>query len=136
MLKTISTLALALAAALLPVTSDAIGRAALKQAQERYRVERDVCLSGQSNQSLQTCLREADAAHAQALKADLDDGAADYVRNASRRCDGLPPELRQACVARMQGAGTVSGGVAGGGIYRELVTTEPAKADKPAPVGR
>lgn len=131
MIKTLSTLALALAAALLPVTAGAIGGLALKQAQERYRLESNVCLNGRSPQSLQTCLREADAAHAQALKADLDDGAADYVRNASRRCDGLPPDLRQACAARMQGAGTVSGSAAGGGIYRELVTVEPAKADKP-----
>lgn len=123
--KTLSTLALALAAALLPATADAIGRSALKQVQERYRSERAVCLNGQSNQSLQTCLREAEAVRAQALKADLDDGAADYARNASQRCDRLPPELRQACIARMAGAGTVSGSVAAGGLYRELVTTEP-----------
>lgn len=124
--KTISTLALALAAALLPATAGAIGRLALKQVQERYRTERAVCLNGQSNQSVQTCLREAEAARVQALKADLDDGAADYARNATQRCDRLPPELRQACTARMAGEGTVSGSVAAGGIYRELVTTEPA----------
>lgn len=131
MIKTISTLALALAAALLPIASSAVGKAGLAQLQERYRVERAVCMNGQSNQSLQTCLREADAAHAQALKADLNDGAADYARNAIRRCDRLPLEQRQACIARMQGAGTVSGNAASGGIYRELVTTEPGKTDKP-----
>lgn len=135
MIKTFSTLTLALAAVLLPATSHAIGKAALKQAQERYRLERESCLDGRSQQSLQTCLREADAARAQALQSGLDDGAADYVRNASRRCDSLPPDLRQPCVARMQGAGTVSGSATGGGIYRELVTTQPPQADKP-PVDR
>lgn len=136
MIKTISTLALALAAALLPVAAGAlpgvtVGKLALTQVQERYRAERAVCMNGKSNQSLQTCLREADAAHAQALKADLDDRAADYAGNAVRRCDRLPPEQRRDCIARIQGAGTVSGSPASGGVYRELVTTEPAKVDKP-----
>lgn len=137
MIKTISTLALALAAALLPIASGAIGKSAQAQVQvqERYRAERAVCMNGQSNQSLRTCLQEANAAHAQALKADLNDGATDYARNASRRCDRLPLEQRQDCIARMQGAGTVSGDAASGGIYRELVTTEPGKTDKP-PVDR
>lgn len=141
MIKTFSTLTLtltltlALAAVLLPATSHAIGKAALKQVLERYRLERDACLDGRSQQSLQTCLREADAARVQAIQSDLDDGATDYVRNASRRCDSLPPDLRQPCVARMQGAGTVSGSAAGGGIDRELVTTQPPQADKP-PVDR
>lgn len=131
MIQTISTLALALAAAALPTTAAALGNSSLKQAQERYRTERATCMNGQSHQSLQTCLREAEAAHAQALRADLDDGAVDYVRNANRRCDRLPLELHQACTARMAGAGTVSGSVAAGGIYRELVTVDPVKADKP-----
>lgn len=130
MIKTISTLALALTAALLPVAAGAIDRSAMAQVQERYRAERAVCTNGQSNQGLRTCLCEAEAARAQALKAGLSDGAADYARNASRRCDRLPPEQRQACVARMQGAGTVSGSVAAGGIYRELVTTESGKAEE------
>ena len=127
MFKTISTLALALAAALLPLDSDAIGKPAAALVQQRYLAERAVCMNGQSNQSLQTCLREAEAARAQALKADLDDGAADYARNAARRCEQLPPDQGQACVARMQGGGTVSGSAASGGVYRELVTTEPKK---------
>lgn len=86
--KTLSTLALALAAALLPATADAIGRSALKQVQERYRSERAVCLNGQSNQSLQTCLREAEAVRAQALKADLDDGAGRPLIRGSKKKRG------------------------------------------------
>jgi len=129
MIKTISTIALALAAALLPTASGAVGKSARAQVQARYLTERAACMHGQSTQSRQTCLREAEAARAQALRADLDDGAADYARNAGLRCERLPTDQRQACLARMQGAGTVSGSAAAGGIYREL--TEPAEADKP-----
>lgn len=131
MIKTISTAALALSTALLPMPASATDKAGLAGIQGRYRAERAVCMDGRSNQSLQTCLREADAAHMQALKGGLDDGAVDYARNASRRCDRLPLDQRQACIARMQGAGTVSGDAASGGIYRELVTAEPGKTDKP-----
>jgi hypothetical protein len=130
MIKTVSTLALGLVAALLSITSGAAGTPA--PARARYLAERAVCMRGQSNQSLQTCLREADAAYAQARRADLDDGAVDYARNALLRCERLSPDESAACAARMQGAGTVSGSAASGGISRELVTSEPAKVDKPS----
>jgi hypothetical protein len=51
-----------------------------------------------------------------------------YTRNALLRCERLATKERLACTARMQGAGTVRGSAASGGIYRELTTTEPAKA--------
>jgi hypothetical protein len=105
------------------------------QARSRDLAQRSVCIHGQSDQSLQTCLREAHAACAQARRAGLDDGAVDDARNALLRCERLSPDESAACAARMQGAGTVSGSAASGGIYRERVTTEPAKVDKP-PAGR
>jgi hypothetical protein len=83
-----------------------------------------VCTSGQSNQDRATCLREAGAAFAEAKRDGLADGSTPYVRNALQRCERLPDEDRRACVSRMQGQGTTSGSVAGGGIYRELVTRE------------
>ena len=49
----------------------------------------------------------------------LDDRSTPYVRNALQRCERLPDE-----VSRMQGQGATSGSVAGGGIYRELMTRE------------
>lgn len=131
MIKTTTKLALLLAAALLPLASTAISKQARAHIQERYRLEVAACMNGRSTQSLQTCLREAEAARAQALNADLDDGAADYARNVRRRCDQLPADQGQACVARMQGGGTVSGSAATGGVYRELVTIEPKKPDRP-----
>jgi hypothetical protein len=52
------------------------------------------------------------------------------------RCEALAGDDRAACVARMNGEGTISGSVAGGGILRELVTSEvvPSPPQKPASV--
>ena len=99
----------------------------------RYQRERAVCMSGQSNQDRATCLREAGAAFAQARREGLDDGAAAYARNARQRCEGLPHDDRQGCLARMQGQGTTSGAAASGGIYRELVTREVIPPNAPNP---
>lgn len=133
MIQTISTLALALAAAALPTTAAALGNSSLKQAQERYRTERATCMNGQSHQSLQTCLREAEAAPTRrrsgltwtTAPSTMCATRTDAATACRRSC------IRPACTARMAGAGTVSGSVAAGGIYRELVTVDPVKADKP-----
>ena len=117
-----ATALLMLGAALACAPALAAGKTGLAEAQARYERERAVCMSGQSNQDRATCLREAGAAFAQAKRDGLDDGSAPYVRNALQRCEPLPDEDRRACVSRMQGQGTTSGSVAGGGIYRELVT--------------
>ena len=92
-------------------------------AEARYRQELALCDSGSSNQGRDTCLKEARAAHAEALKAAPGATTAPDPRNASLRCEPLQGDERRDCLARMQGAGTVSGSVAGGGILRELVTT-------------
>jgi len=89
----------------------------------RYEVERAVCLRGESHQDLTTCMREAGAAYKQAKQHGLDDDeSSQFAANRLQRCERLPDEQRRDCVARMQGLGTISGSVAGGGIYRELVT--------------
>ena len=90
----------------------------------RHRQEVAVCTSGQSNQDRATCLREAGAALVEARRGGLDGNASSYEKNQLRRCEPLPAEERSACEARMRGQGTTSGSVAGGGIYRELVTRE------------
>jgi hypothetical protein len=92
-----------------------------------YRQERAVCLSDRSNQDRATCLREADAAHAEARRGGLEADSAPFAENARRRCDPLPDGQRQACQARMEGQGSISGSAATGGILRELSTpqTEP-----------
>ena len=115
---------LVVAAAALGSTSAAAVEKASAADTARYQRERAVCMSGQSNQDRATCLREAGAAFAQARHEGLNDGAAPYARNARQRCDALPQEDRQGCLARMQGQGTTSGTAASGGIYRELVTRD------------
>ena len=42
-----------------------------------------------------------------------------YFRNALARCQNLPDGYKQACEARVSGAGTRTGSVEGGGILRE-----------------
>jgi len=122
---------LMLGAALACTSALATGKGGLAEAQARYQRERAVCMSGQSNQDRATCLREAGAAFAEARHDGLDDGPTPYVRNALQRCEPLPDEDRRACVSRMQGQGTTSGSVAGGGIYRELVTHEVITPERP-----
>lgn len=97
------------------------------EVQTRYQEERAQCMAGQSHQDRRTCLQEAAAARGEALKGRLDNGqAARYEQNALMRCNALPVDDRDECQARMRGEGTTSGSVEGGGIYRELVTVEPA----------
>lgn len=90
----------------------------------RFQQERALCTSGQSNQERATCLREAQAALAEAKKLQLDGDASQFAVNERKRCQRLPDDDRKACLARMQGQGKTSGSVATGGIYRELVTRE------------
>lgn len=102
-------------------------------AQARFQQERAACLNGQSNQDRATCLREASAALAEAKRGGLHSSGANLADNQRKRCDSLSGDERSACIQRMQGAGSSSGSVAGGGIYRELVTTQPAASAAPAP---
>lgn len=106
------------AAAATPGTSDA---------ETLYQRERTICLSDQSHQDRATCLQEASAALRAARLGRLDDGTSPYQQNRLMRCAALLQEDREDCVRRVQGAGTVSGSVESGGIYRELRTTVPAK---------
>ena len=124
---------LMLAGAAACASAMAAGRSSLAEASAIYRQERTVCTSGRSNQDRATCLREADAAFAEAKKGGLDDASAPYARHASQRCERLPGDDRKACIARMQGQGTTRGDAASGGISRELVTQEPAPASKTEP---
>jgi hypothetical protein len=97
--------------------------------QASYQAERKACIDGSSNQDRPTCLREAaaafKAARAGKLKSETEQV---YMHNRLLRCEPLPKEYKEECVRRMQGEGTQSGSVEGGGILRELVTpSEPVK---------
>jgi hypothetical protein len=95
-------------------------------AQRRYQQDRAACLGGHSQQDRNTCLREADAALAEAQRGALTDDTANRAHNRQQRCESLPAAERRPCEARMAGQGTTSGSAASGGIYRELVIREPA----------
>lgn len=99
----------------------------LSEAQARYRQDRAVCMSGQSNQDRSTCLREAGAALQAARHGRLGDDQGSYEQNRLRRCEPLPAGDREDCVRRMHGEGTVKGSVESGGTFTELRTTVPAQ---------
>ena len=116
----------------------ACGHAATAAAQDRseklrrYEADRQACLNGQSSQTMEACLKEAKAALDERPGATPALSTAQLQSNAMARCEALAGDERTACVARIRGEGSVSGSVAGGGILREIVITEPVK---PAPTG-
>jgi hypothetical protein len=114
-----SLLLYAAGALLISTTSIAADRSS---AETVYQRDRAACNSGQSGQDRATCLREAGAARQEARRGRLEDGQGEFERNRLLRCDSQPLQDREDCVRRMNGEGTTSGSVQGGGILRELVT--------------
>jgi hypothetical protein len=93
--------------------------------QRVYQQERQLCLSGQTSQSRETCLREAGAVLQQHTAEQSQASSGEMAANALQRCDAFTGDDRQSCIARVQGQGSVQGSAAGGGILREL--TEPSR---------
>lgn len=101
-----------------------------------YQSEIAACKSGQTQQDVNTCLTEARNAQAEKKRGRLDaaDGS-QLSMNAAARCDALRGEDKAACQLRMQGQGSTTGSVAGGGLLREITTEVPAEsAMAPAPM--
>ncbi len=116
--------AVLLCAATLLGTAAQAAPGASDAAQQRYALDRQACLSGQSQESRDVCLREAGAA-LQAARANqlTSEDANTYERNAVQRCSVFKTsEDRSECMGRMTGKGAVSGSVEGGGLLREIVT--------------
>jgi hypothetical protein len=93
-------------------------------AQATYRADRAACLRGETSQDRDTCLREAGAALQEARRGGLGTREDNFERNRLARCDHQPPEDRALCVRRMNGEGSTSGSVAGGGVFRELIVPD------------
>jgi len=93
--------------------------------QKTYQYERADCNSGLSGPDKTTCLREAGAALQEAKSGKLADANTDFEGNRIARCGYLREPDKGYCVRRMNGEGTVSGSVEGGGILRELVVIVP-----------
>jgi hypothetical protein len=74
-------------------------------------------------------VREEQAARQEAKQGRLENNADREQREQNKyvRCDYLQGEDRAFCIRRMDGEGTVSGSVEGGGIVRELRVNVPAK---------
>jgi hypothetical protein len=84
-----------------------------------YRSEVNACLSGQTQQARDDCLKEARNAASDKNRGKLEN----YQEMAMARCDvHAAAEDRAACRARMMGRGEVDGSVAGGGLIREVET--------------
>lgn len=87
-----------------------------------YQQEVQACKTGRTQESRDTCLREARAAQAARKRGQLEEGHEDYTANALARCKPLQGEYQAACEARVMGFGTASGSVAGGGMLRSVET--------------
>ncbi len=101
-------------------------------AQHEYEQERARCLRMADGDGRAACLTSAGAALQAARAGQLDTGPHDYGANRVARCAPLPPTDRRDCMQRMDGAGTTSGSVSGGGILRETVT-ETTSTNRQAP---
>lgn len=97
------------------------------QAQERYRQDMAKCNSGQSNQSVADCRREASNALAEAKRGALQNDPAQYRMNALQRCTVHEGDDRVACEARIIGQGDITTGAEAGGLLRKSITVTPAR---------
>ena len=95
-------------------------------ANARYQQEKAACLNGQSHQDRATCLKEAGAALAESSTSKPIPEQANYEQHALIRCNALPADDRTACQRRIEGEGSRSGSVEGGGLIRTIVTPVPA----------
>ena len=89
----------------------------------QYERERANCMTGQTSQPRDVCLKEAGAAYAQARQGRListGDRPEEWANNALKRCQAQPVEDREMCERRVR-EGTVTGSVEGGGQLRTLV---------------
>lgn len=119
---------LLLVATLVAAPSWALSRSDKAEIAARYQQERAACLSRTDTADRSACLQDAVVGRDAALRNRPKDLDPNYAANQLKRCQALPMDLRQDCLARMNGQGTVSGSVDKGGIYRELVTVVPAEA--------
>jgi hypothetical protein len=87
-----------------------------------YQSEVHACMSGQTQQDRDTCLKEARNARADKQRGVLDTQGP-VAANAMGRCEVFQGgEDRAACQARVMGMGNADGSVAGGGLIREVET--------------
>lgn len=100
-----------------------------------YQQDRAACLRSGAQHERSSCLREAGAVRAEALRGRTAgrDTPETWAQNALLRCQRQTGDNVAICERMVRGEGLQSGSVAGGGVIRELVTTIPAPALEAAP---
>ena len=129
LVASLSTLAIAAAAALLPVTTSA------ETIKNMSQHEQAVCGAANTTQSEADCLYEMRSVRRDAMagKAPLALSAQELAANALSRCQVQPVKEREACVRMVRGMGTRDGSVAQGGVVMEITTTTVTPAPEPLP---
>ena len=108
----------------LAATSSWAATSGAGSAKARYQQQTEQCRNIGDHDRRANCLSEASTAYAQTQPTSPQEDPMLLAQNALRRCDRLPGPDRTDCVARINGAGTIEGSVAGGGVLRTLVTRE------------
>ena len=125
-----SFLAPVLTAALLAISAAATAQTPAPDARARYEQEREKCMTNNTQDSVATCLREANNALDASRKGQLSNPGPAAGDNATQRCNAFPTAAEQAeCMRRVQTP--VSGSVPGGGVLRESTTTTIVPAPAP-----
>jgi len=101
-----------------------------------YQRDRAACMASDSQHERTSCLREAGAVRAEAMRGASRGGESQetLTRNALERCKRQSPEQQAICERMVRGEGTTRGSVEGGGMIRELTIMEPASSVSPPPV--
>ena len=95
--------------------------------------EMAACVNGKTQQARDTCMSEVRNANSEKRAGKLGTDA-NLSSNAMKRCDVFQKADDQAaCQARVLGEQNAQGGVAAGGVLRELETAVPAPSMNPAP---
>ena len=89
-----------------------------------FQQELNACMTGKTQQDKDTCVREARNAQADKKRGVLENASsnADLQTNAVARCNALSGEEKAACELRVNGYGSTSGSVAGGGALKQVET--------------
>lgn len=124
---------LAVLASLLAAQSFAQTPDDLAAARARYQREVADCAYTHPVVDHGNCLKEARNTLAEIKRGRMNESrpSSDLQKNALLRCEVHQGDDRLDCLARMRGQGKIAGSVAGGGILRELTTTETVMVPPP-----
>ncbi|MDR7148107.1 hypothetical protein J2W49_000035 [Hydrogenophaga palleronii] len=100
-----------------------------------YQRDRAACMASDSQHERTSCLREAGAVRAEALRGVGRGGESQetLMRNALERCKRQPADQQAICERMVRGEGSATGSVESGGMIRELTIMEPARPGTPSP---